>query len=168
MSIWPIEPSSHRHQNAGVPLTSQNSYADSSRAGQFYNSVGYAGVSSTTYGTLTFFRQNALTLDAVYTYDPLGASYAFSPLGWQGITCGVGDTAVAGASKALETARPTICRRVEWQAGAERGQGICKCCDRRQARRRRDAARSASYRGDVANAGRHRFMGGGRLSRGDG
>jgi hypothetical protein len=28
-------------QNAGVPLTSQNSYADSSRAGQFYNSVGY-------------------------------------------------------------------------------------------------------------------------------
>src|SRR5580704_14164367 len=39
-------------QNAGVPLTNQNSNADSSRAGQFYNSVGYLGVSSP-YGTLT-------------------------------------------------------------------------------------------------------------------
>jgi predicted porin len=78
-------------QNAGVPLTSQNSGSDSSRAGQFYNSVGYLGVSSP-YGTLTVFRQNSLTLDAVFAYDPMGASYAFSPIGWQGITCGVGDT----------------------------------------------------------------------------
>jgi hypothetical protein len=78
-------------QNAGVPLTSQNSGADSSRAGQFYNSVGYLGVSSP-YGTLTVFRQNSLTLDAVFAYDPMGASYAFSPIGWQGTTCGVGDT----------------------------------------------------------------------------
>jgi len=78
-------------QNGGVPLTSQNSGADSSRAGQFYNSVGYLGVSSP-YGTLTVFRQNSLTLDAVFAYDPMGASYAFSPIGWQGITCGVGDT----------------------------------------------------------------------------
>jgi predicted porin len=78
-------------QNAGVPLTSQNSNADSSRAGQFYNSVGYLGVSSP-YGTLTVFRQNSLTLDAVFAYDPMGASYAFSPIGWQGITCGAGDT----------------------------------------------------------------------------
>src|SRR6202158_1920984 len=78
-------------QNAGGPLPSQNSYADSSRAGQFYNSVGYLGVSSP-YGTLTVFRQNSLTLDAVLAYDPMGASYAFSPIGWQGITCGVGDT----------------------------------------------------------------------------
>jgi predicted porin len=78
-------------QNAGVPLTSQDSSADSSRAGQFYNSVGYLGVSSP-YGTLTLFRQNALTLDAVFAYDPMGASYAFSPIGWQGITCGGGNT----------------------------------------------------------------------------
>jgi predicted porin len=78
-------------QNAGIPLTSQDAYADSSRAGQFYNSVGYLGVSSP-YGTLTVFRQNSLTLDAVFAYDPMGASYAFSPIGWQGITCGVGNT----------------------------------------------------------------------------
>jgi predicted porin len=78
-------------QNAGVPLTSQNSFADSSRAGQFYNSVGYLGVSSP-YGTVTVFRQNSLTLDAIFAYDPMGASYAFSPIGWQGITCGGGNT----------------------------------------------------------------------------
>src|ERR1700726_2215967 len=78
-------------QNAGVPFTSQNTGADSSRAGQFYNSVGYLGVSSP-YGTLTVFRQNSLTLDAVFAYDPMGASYAFSQIGYQGITCGVGDT----------------------------------------------------------------------------
>ncbi len=76
---------------AAIPLTEQSSYANSSRAGQFYNSVGYLGFSSP-YGTVTVFRQNALTLDAVFAYDPLGASYAFSPLGWQGITCGVGNT----------------------------------------------------------------------------
>jgi predicted porin len=54
----------------------QNAGADSSRAGQFYNSVGYLGVSSP-YGTLTVFRQNSLTLDAVFAYDPMGAWYAF-------------------------------------------------------------------------------------------
>ena len=79
-------------QNAGVSLTSQTTSSDSSHAGQFYNSVGYLGVSSPTYGTLTVFRQNTLTLDGVFAYDPMGASYAFSPLGFQGITCGVGDT----------------------------------------------------------------------------
>src|SRR6202140_1905620 len=78
-------------QNIGVRLPSQASFADSSRAGQFYNSVGYLGV-STPYGTLTVFRQNTLTLDAVFAYDPMSASYAFSPIGWQGITCGVGNT----------------------------------------------------------------------------
>ena len=79
-------------QNAGVSLDRQTSNTDSSRAGQFYNSVGYLGVSSPTYGTLTLFRQNSLTLDGVFAYDPLNASYAFSPLGYQGTTCGVGDT----------------------------------------------------------------------------
>ena len=50
----------------GIPLAAQSSNADSSRAGQFYNSVGYAGVSSPTYGTLTFGRQNSLELDGVF------------------------------------------------------------------------------------------------------
>jgi len=81
-----------QYANVNVPLNQQDTNGDSSRAGQWYNSVGYVGVSSPTYGTLTVFRQNALTLDGVNSYDPLSASYAFSPLGFQGTTCGVGNT----------------------------------------------------------------------------
>lgn len=76
----------------GIPLNQQDANADSSRAGQWYNNIGYVGISSPTYGTLTVFRQNSLTNDGVLAYDPLGGSYAFSPIGFQGITCGVGDT----------------------------------------------------------------------------
>ena len=76
-------PGSAAH-NAGVPQDQQTSWADSSRAGQWYNGNGYVGVSSKSYGTLTVFRQNALTYDGVLEYDPMGASYAFSPIGWQG------------------------------------------------------------------------------------
>jgi predicted porin len=78
--------------NAGIPQNLATAYSDSSRAGQWYNGVGYVGVSSPTYGTLTVFRQNSLTLDAVFDYDPLSASYGFSPIGFQGITCGGGNT----------------------------------------------------------------------------
>jgi len=78
--------------NAGVPLNQQTANTDSSRAGQWYNGQGYVGVSSPSYGTLTVFRQNSLALDAVFDYDPLSASYAFSPIGFQGITCGGGNT----------------------------------------------------------------------------
>jgi predicted porin len=78
--------------NTGVPQNQQTAYSDSSRAGQWYNGQGYVGVSSPTYGTVTVMRQNSLTLDAVFDYDPFGASYAFSPIGFQGITCGGGNT----------------------------------------------------------------------------
>jgi predicted porin len=78
--------------NAGAPQNQATAYADSSRAGQLYNGVGYIGLSSPTYGTLTAFRQNSLTLDAIFDYDPFSASYAFSPIGFQGITCGGGNT----------------------------------------------------------------------------
>jgi predicted porin len=78
--------------NIGVPQNQQTAYSDSSRAGQWYNGQGYVGVSSPTYGTLTVMRQNSLTLDAVFDYDPFGASYVFSPIGFQGITCGGGNT----------------------------------------------------------------------------
>jgi predicted porin len=54
--------------------------------------LGYLGVSSPTYGTLTAFRQNSLTLDGIAAYDPMALSNAFSPIGFSGTTCGVGDT----------------------------------------------------------------------------
>ena len=78
--------------NAGVPQNLATAYSDLSRAGQWYNGQGYVGVSSPTYGTLTVFRQNSLTLDAVLDNDPFGGSYGFSPIGFQGITCGGGNT----------------------------------------------------------------------------
>src|SRR3984893_521707 len=56
--------------NAGVPLNQQTANSDSSRAGQWYNGEGYVGVNSSTYGTLTVFRQYALSRDAAYDYDP--------------------------------------------------------------------------------------------------
>jgi predicted porin len=80
------------YASAGVPLDQQTAHADSSRAGQWFNGLGYVGLSSSNYGTLTVFRQNSLTLDGVIAYDPMGASYAFSPIGFSGITCGVGNT----------------------------------------------------------------------------
>ena len=43
--------------NINVPVNQQNTNADLSRAGQWYNAVGYLGVSSPTYGTLTVFRK---------------------------------------------------------------------------------------------------------------
>jgi hypothetical protein len=63
------------------PQNFATAFSDSSRAGQWFNDQGYVGVSSPTYGTLTVFRQNSLTLDAVLDYDPFGASYGFSPIG---------------------------------------------------------------------------------------
>jgi predicted porin len=87
---------------SGVPLTEQDSQGDSNRAGQFYNQEGYFGISSPTYGTLTVFRQNTLTLDGVNAYDPMGGSYAFSPIGFSGTTCGIGDTELCRLTTALK------------------------------------------------------------------
>ena len=89
-------------ENNGVPLASQTSNADSSRAGQFYNGMGYAGISNSTFGTLTAGRVNSLTLDGVIAYDPMGPSYAFSPLGYSGLTAGAGDTEDARYSTAVK------------------------------------------------------------------
>jgi predicted porin len=88
---WANSPHSE-FNNIGVPVNRQTTNGDSSRGGQFYNSQGFLGVSSTTFGTLTVFRQNALTLDGVLAYDPMGGAYAFSPIGFSGVVAGGGDT----------------------------------------------------------------------------
>jgi predicted porin len=79
-------------QNNGLPIGMQNSFADSSKDGQAFNVAAYAGLSSPTYGTLTYGRQNALTSDGVINYDPMSNSGAFSLIGFQGATGGAGDT----------------------------------------------------------------------------
>jgi predicted porin len=68
------------------------SAGDSSRAGQAFNSVAFAGVSSKTFGTLTFGRQNGLMLDLLTKYDPQLQSQAFSPIGLSGTSGGLGTT----------------------------------------------------------------------------
>lgn len=88
--------------NRGVPVGLQSVNGDSSRAGQFDNSVGYFGVSSPIYGTLTVGRQNALTLDMVNAYDPTGGSNAFALIGFSGNTAGVGNTEDARFNTALK------------------------------------------------------------------
>ena len=89
-------------ENDGILAANQSSNGDSSRAGQFYNSVGYAGVTSPTFGTLTVGRQNSLTLDGVLGYDPQGGSYSFSLIGYSGATAGGGNTEDARFSTAAK------------------------------------------------------------------
>ena len=72
-------------QENGLPLVVKSANADSSRTGQWDNSQGFIGVSNKTYGTLTVGRVNTLSLDAINSYDPMGGSYAFSPLGFSGL-----------------------------------------------------------------------------------
>ena len=79
-------------QNNGKALVLQSANSDSSRAGQFDNSVGYIGLSNQTFGTLTVGRVTSLTFYGVIAYDPMVGSYAFSALGYSGSYAGFGDT----------------------------------------------------------------------------
>jgi len=78
--------------NNGLPRASYSYAGDGARAGQVFNDEIFAGVSSTTFGTVTFGRQRALGTDAMLTYDPAGGAYAFSFIGYNGLMAGGGDT----------------------------------------------------------------------------
>jgi predicted porin len=83
-------------RNNGVDIFHQDSRGDSSRCGQFFNTIVYGGVSSSTYGTLTAGRQNNLDLELQAAYDPMALSYAFSLIGYSGgAGAGIGDTETA-------------------------------------------------------------------------
>jgi predicted porin len=78
-------------QNNGRSLATQNTNVDSSASGQtFIQSL--AGVSSKTFGTFTFGRQNTVLADGIAKYDPNYASQAFSLIGISGTPAGGGDT----------------------------------------------------------------------------
>jgi predicted porin len=81
-------------QNNGLTanLSAQNSFQDSSKAGQTFNQAAYFGISSPTYGTFTIGRQSALSSDLVTNYDALSGSNAWSVLTFQGANGGGGDT----------------------------------------------------------------------------
>ena len=65
------------------PPTNQTANGDSSRAGQWDNSLGFVGVSSETYGTLTAGRMISLSNEVAVAYDPT-RSNAFSLIGNSG------------------------------------------------------------------------------------
>ncbi len=79
-------------QQNGRPLASQTTNGDSANDGQIFTRQAYLGFGSNTYGTIQIGRINNLLNDALTNYDPLGKSYAFSPLGYSGATAGGGYT----------------------------------------------------------------------------
>jgi predicted porin len=76
----------------GRSAATKISAGDSSRAGQPFQGAAYVGISSPTFGTLTFGRQNTLMSEALAKYDPQLQSNAFSPIALQGTAGGFGDT----------------------------------------------------------------------------
>jgi predicted porin len=95
-----FDPTSGRLTDGPASLVADNgrsaatkiSAGDSSRAGQPFQGAAYAGISSKTFGTLTFGRQNTLMSEALSKYDPQLQSNAFSPIALQGTSGGFGDT----------------------------------------------------------------------------
>jgi predicted porin len=78
-------------QNNGRSLADQSTNIDSSIAGQPFEQA-FVGLSSPSWGTITFGRQNSTLADLIAKYDPQQTSYAFSLLGLSGTPAGGGDT----------------------------------------------------------------------------
>jgi predicted porin len=78
--------------NNGKALSVQGTNVDTSVAGQAFAGAAYAGFASPTYGSLTFGRHVTPLADGIGKYDPMGASQAFSLIGFSGTTAGGGDT----------------------------------------------------------------------------
>ena len=78
--------------NNGLPRSSYSMAIDGARAGQPFNDEIYGGISSKSFGTLTFGRQRSLGTDAMLLYDPASGAYAFSYIGYNGTMAGGGDT----------------------------------------------------------------------------
>ena len=122
-------------QNNGRTAATQTTNIDSSIAGQIFEQ-SFVGLSSATFGSLTFGRQNTLLADGIAKYDPQGASQAFSLIGLSGTTAGGGDTEDRrvdsslkyvehvgpvhfGAEYKFNGARPSANTAVEADIGAE-------------------------------------------------
>ncbi len=63
-------------------LGDSTSNGDSARNGQIFNDFAYAGLSSSTLGTVTFGRQRTFATDDFKNFDPQGGALAFSLLGY--------------------------------------------------------------------------------------
>ena len=79
-------------ENNLAALEFQSANGDSSRAGQLFNTIAYAGISNRTFGEVTVGRHNSLILDGLGRYDAMGAAPAFSVIGASNTVAGAGDT----------------------------------------------------------------------------
>ncbi len=70
--------------NQGLPRSAYSFSGDGGRGGQAFNDQLYAGLSSKTFGELTFGRHRPFSVDMVVGYDPTGAAYSFSPIAYNG------------------------------------------------------------------------------------
>jgi len=77
--------------NNGLTPGEQTTNNDGASAGQAFQ-IAYVGLSSKTFGTLTFGRQQNLVADGVNALDPNLAAPAFSLLGASGAYAGAGST----------------------------------------------------------------------------
>jgi len=77
--------------NNGLSPGKQTTNNDGASAGQIFQ-IAYAGVTSKTFGTLTFGRQQLLVADGINALDPNQAAPAFSLLGASGAYAGAGST----------------------------------------------------------------------------
>jgi predicted porin len=77
--------------NNGLSPGQQSTNNDGASAGQAFQ-IAYVGLSSKTFGTLTFGRQQNLVADGVNALDPNQAAPAFSLLGASGAYAGAGTT----------------------------------------------------------------------------
>jgi predicted porin len=77
--------------NNGLAPGQQTTNSDGASAGQVFQ-IAYAGLSSKTFGSLTFGRQQNLVADGVNALDPNLAAPAFSLLGASGAYAGAGST----------------------------------------------------------------------------
>jgi predicted porin len=77
--------------NNGVSAAQQTTNNDGASAGQIFQ-IAYVGLSSKTFGTLTFGRQQLLVADGINALDPNLAAPAFSLLGASGSYAGAGST----------------------------------------------------------------------------
>jgi predicted porin len=78
-------------QNNGRSAVNQSTNVDSSASGQTFMQ-SFVGLSSKTFGTVTFGRQNTVLADGIAKYDPNYASQAYSLIGISGTAAGGGDT----------------------------------------------------------------------------
>jgi predicted porin len=79
-------------ENNATPIEYQSANGDSSRTGQLFNMVAYAGISNRVLGAVTVGRQHSLVKDALGHYDATEAAKAFSLVGVSNIVAGAGDT----------------------------------------------------------------------------